>query len=69
MYDYSKLRGRIVEKCGSQACFAERCGISKVQISRLLNGQAEFSQKQIETFIEHLDIDRREITKFFYTLQ
>ena len=31
-YDYSKLSGRIVEKCVTQACFAEAMGLSERSI-------------------------------------
>ena len=30
-YDYAKLNGRIVEKCGTQAVFAERMGLSAME--------------------------------------
>ena len=36
-YDYSKLNGRIVEKCGTQANFAEMMGLSERTISLKLN--------------------------------
>ena len=36
-YDYAKLNGRIIEKCGTQAVFAERMGLSERTVSLKLN--------------------------------
>ena len=38
-YNYSKLLGRIVECCGTQANFAEKIGLSERTVSLKLNGK------------------------------
>lgn len=43
-YRYDKLRGRIIEKCGSQAKFADKIGLSQNSVSRKLNCDVGFSQ-------------------------
>ena len=45
-WDYSKLKGRIKEKCGTQDEFAARLGIGRVSLSKRLNNQIEFTQEK-----------------------
>ena len=47
MWDYSKLRGKIREVCGTQDAFASELGIGRVSLSQRLNNQLEFSQDEI----------------------
>ena len=47
-YDYSKLNGRIVEKCGTRANFAEMMGLSERTISLKLNNKISFKQPEIQ---------------------
>ena len=35
-WDYSKLRGKIREVCGTQDAFADRIGIGRVSLSQVL---------------------------------
>ena len=46
-YKYNKLRGRIVEKYGSQERFAEAIGLSKNSLSKKMNGRTGFSQSDM----------------------
>ncbi len=39
-YDYAKLNGRIIEKCGTRKAFAEKMGFSEATISK--NFKIEF---------------------------
>ena len=64
-YSYSKLRGRIVEKFGSQEKFSENIGISRVSISKKLNGITGFSQLDIEKWALALDIKVDEYSSHF----
>lgn len=66
-FDYSKLRGRIVEKCGTQAAFATEIGISDVAISTKLNGHTYFKQTEIAKAINVLDIAPGDVTSYFFT--
>lgn len=46
-WNYSKLRGKIKEVCGTQDEFAKRLKIGRVSLSQRLNNQLEFSQSEI----------------------
>lgn len=65
--EYSKLRGRIVEKFGTISAFAEAIGASIATISMKLNGKTEFSKKDIEIWAKHLDIATEEYCDYFFT--
>ena len=65
-YKYSKLRGKIIEKYGSQEKFAKEIGISRVSMSKKLNGKAGFSQKDIQEWSKLLCIDCSEYGTYFF---
>lgn len=66
-YTYNKLRGRIVEKYGSQSAFADKLGRSQVSVSRKLQCKTEFSQEDMNVWAELLDIDLSEYGAYFFT--
>lgn len=66
-FDYSKLKGRIVEKCGTQKAFSELLGISEGTITSKLLGHTYFSQDEIFRTLEILDIDPSKVTLYFFT--
>ena len=65
-YKYAKLRGRIVEKTGTQAKLAEELGVSLVSVNKKLKGITSFSQKDIVKWSNILDIDKSEIPVYFF---
>lgn len=65
-FDYSKLRGRIIEKCGSQRAFAKLLGIAECTLTSKLNGYTCFSQSEILRSVKILDIN--EVTPYFFTV-
>lgn len=65
-YKYDKLRGRIIEKYGSQEKFAEILGISSNSMSKKMNGKTGFSQKDIVRWAELLDIDKPAYSEYFF---
>lgn len=67
IYDYSKLRGKIKEKCGTQLKFAKLMELSHVSISDKLNNKIDFSQEDIEKAIKILGIDKSEISLYFFS--
>lgn len=67
MPTYSKLRGRIIEKYGSQKQFAEAIGISEVAMSRKMNCETGFSQKDIIKWAEALEIEVKDYGLYFFT--
>ena len=67
-FDYSKLRGRIIEKFGSIKAFAEACGLSTVTMSKKLNGKVAVSPEDIVKWSapELLDIQPSEYHLYFF---
>ena len=68
-YDYSKLRGRIIEKLGTIKNYAKAINLSETSISNKLSNRIAFSQDEINISIqEHvLDIKPEEIKLYFFT--
>ena len=67
-YDYSKLLGKIVERVGTQAAFAEKIGRSERTVSLKLNGKRAWTQVEISKACEVLDIPVSESNNYFFTL-
>ena len=67
MFDYSKLRGGIVEKCGSIEAFAQAVGISVVSMSKKLNNKTDISREDILRWAEVLDIAKEDYGVYFFT--
>ena len=67
-FSYSKLKGRIIEKCGTQRAFAELLGISECTLTSKLQGHTFFSQPEIYRAIQILDIKPSEVTLYFFTI-
>lgn len=67
MYDTSKLRGRIIEKFGSQNAFANAVNRSISFVSQYLNGKVILDQKTIDEWADALEISISDIPVFFFT--
>lgn len=65
-YEYNKLRGRIVEKYGTQEKFAEALGITKQWLSVKMTGKSPFNQKEMRQWCDLLDIPDGEISNYFF---
>lgn len=66
LYTYQKLRGRIVEKYGTQERFAEAINISSVALSKKMQCKTMFSQKDINLWCKLLDIPVEQIGDYFF---
>ena len=66
-YDYSMLRGKIVEKYGSQKDFAKAIGLSPHTMSNRLNGKKPFTQPEICKIGEMLGIETEDLWRYFFT--
>lgn len=65
-YDFSKLRGRIKEKLGSEIEYAKRLEISRASISAKLNNVVYFSVSEIDKSVIILEIPPAEIYDYFF---
>lgn len=65
-YNYKKLRGRIVEKYGSQKKFADILGVSENSVSKKMQGKTGFSQEDIVKWSQLLNIKKDEYTLYFF---
>ena len=66
-FDYSKLRGKIIEKYHTQIKFADAYDISRQAMSNKLNNKTYFSASDIMKMSNMLDIDANEINSYFFT--
>lgn len=62
-----KLRGRIVEICGTQDEFAKKMGKDRSTLNQKLNGKRDFTQSEINLACEVLHIPSEEVTAYFFT--
>lgn len=65
-YDYSKLHGIIAEKCGTQAVFAQKIGLSERSVSLKLNGKIDWKQTEIAKTCMILGISAEDIPIYFF---
>ena len=66
-FDYSKLRGRIVEKFGTQQAFAKALGVSARTLSLKMNNRIPFGQDEIDRIITLLQDTPQNIKAYFFT--
>jgi len=71
LFDFSRLRGRIIEKFGSCEAFGAAVGLSKAQVSDRLNNKVAFKPEEIPLICsaEILDIKQEDIGAYFFTLK
>ena len=68
-FDYSKLRGRIVEKYGTQQAFAKEMDWSERTLSLKMSGQRAWKQMDICKAVSLLQIDASEIPAYFFVVK
>lgn len=66
-YDYSKLRGRIKEKLGTEKKFAYKIGRTPNYVSKVFRNSTYLSQEDIAIGAEVLGIPTVEIGVYFFT--
>lgn len=69
MFDYSRLRGRIVEKFGTLTAFYKNLSYTEEMAYRKINNRAGFSQEDIVEWCGILDIDLKDVGSYFYVLK
>lgn len=68
-FDYSKLRGRIVEKFGLLSSFARAMGCSDGTLSSKLAGKTFFNAEEIVKACRLLGVGLEEVSDYFFTLR
>jgi transcriptional regulator with XRE-family HTH domain len=66
-YDYSKLKGRVVECFGTQEAFSREIGMSPAGLSAKLRNLTGFTQDEICAACLALNIPARQISQYFFT--
>ena len=66
-FNYSKLKGRIVERFGNQINFAKALSCSERTLSLKLNNKVPWKQTEICEAANLLEIPDDEIQEFFFT--
>ena len=61
-----RLRGRIIQKYGSQGAFAKHLGKTEQTITAKLNGRSQFSQDDILNWCNALDIVADDVGEYFF---
>lgn len=67
MFETNKLRGRIIEKFGSQTAFCSAVGNCTSHVSSYLKGKTTLSQDTIAKWAAALDIPSDELDAYFFT--
>ncbi len=67
-FDYSRLKGRIREKLGTQKKYGEMIGLSDRSVSLKLDNKRPFTQQDIVKSVTVLDITISEIPLYFFCL-
>ncbi|MDO5785551.1 MAG: DUF739 family protein [Eubacteriales bacterium] len=65
-FDYSRLRGKIREVCGTQDAYADKIHLGRVSVSQRLNNNLEFSQSEMINSAEVLNFSTTEIPQYFF---
>ena len=68
-FDYSKLRGRIIEKFGTQISFADAMQWSERTLSLKLNSKVAWKQHEICKAIELLELTHGDIREYFFNVK
>lgn len=68
-FDYNKLKGKIIEKCGTQKKFAEMMKLSERSIVLKMSGKVEWKQSEIVNAQSILELEDEEILTIFFTLK
>jgi transcriptional regulator with XRE-family HTH domain len=67
IFKNAKLKGRIVEKFGSQKAFADALGVTDTTVNNKLNNRRLMSQDDIANWAETLEIPLDQIGLYFFT--
>ena len=67
IFDYSRLLGKIKEKCNTQNEFARQMKMSRTSLSKRLNNLIDFTSDEILRACKILEIGDSDIPLYFFT--
>ena len=65
-YDYSKLRGRIVEKYCNVKAFADVLGVSRQSVDAMLHDKVGLTRDKMVIWAELIDIPAKDYLVYFF---
>ena len=65
-YDRRKLKGRVIEKFGSQGAFATALGVSENTVSKKFTGRLPITISDIEEWSKLLEIGTEEYPVYYF---
>lgn len=68
-FNFCKLRGKIIEKYGSQLEFSKALGLSQNALSKKMNNRTRFSSDDVMKIKELLDIPDNEVNSYFFDVK
>lgn len=66
MFDYQKLKAKIMEKFKTQAAFAEAMGMSLTALNQRLNGAVEWKTPEMVKACALLEVELSEAWEYFF---
>ena len=66
VFDFSRLRGKIIERFGTRQSFADAIGITPTTIGCKLDGERTWTQDEIVTACDLLGIAYTDIPSYFF---
>lgn len=66
VYDYRRLKGRIIEMYDTQANFAKAMGVRQETISNKLSGKRDFSRTEVLKIADLLKIPLTDLEPYFF---
>lgn len=64
--DTNKLRGRIIEMCGTLQNFADLMGVNNATVTKKLAGRSAWDQQEILRAVKVLDLEVTDIPGYFF---
>ena len=68
-FNYRKLKGRIVEICGSQIEFAKAMRLSERTISLKMQGKIQWRQNEIMDALRVLKLTPNDVQEYFFDIE
>lgn len=66
MFDYRKLKGRIIEKFNNMGNFAAAMGLNRTSLSQKMHNKSSWVQSEISKACILLDIPTEQIPGYFF---